>query len=365
MASDRPAIHVVEKNLYAPRPYVFSEVAVCLRDAIRAAGYESEHMVNRIDPHAFSIVLGVWPDSAAELEHLDPRRCAIFNFEQLGSTSHIASPEYRRWLADWMVVDYHSSNIEVLRRENGSRQAAFELPLVPSPSLRTQGHEAKDIDVLFYGTVSERRSRVLRDIEAMGFKTEAIAGAYGPELAPVLRRARLVLHAHFYESSLFPVARVLQPVMMGVPVVCETSVFSELNDWSHSGIVFADYGHLAETCRDLLDAPDRMAVRARMAKAHVGEIDFATPFAGVVRAFEARANGHGHAAAAAEDHKLSHDEIAKILEEEGAALPPEAGAPVEPTRLADRDPSNAPYGRWFQALVIFFSLYALWQILKG
>ena len=104
MASARPAIHVVEKNPYDPRPYVFSEVAVCLRDAIRAAGYPSEVLRNRIDPHAYAVVLGLWPDKAAELEHLDPARCAIFNFEQLGSTSGIAGPEYRRWLADWLVL---------------------------------------------------------------------------------------------------------------------------------------------------------------------------------------------------------------------------------------------------------------------
>ncbi|MEJ6021544.1 glycosyltransferase [Ramlibacter sp. PS4R-6] len=366
MASARPAIHVVEKNPYAPRPYVFSEVAVCLRDAIRAAGYDSELLHNRIDPQAFSIVLGIWPDKVGELEHLDPRRCAVFNFEQLGSTSTIAGPEYRRWLAGWLVLDYHGSNIEVLRRENGSHQLAFELPLVPSPGLQTSGDEAKDIDVLFYGTMSERRSQVLRQLEAMGLKVEAVAGAYGPELAPAIRRAKLVLHVHFYESGLFPVARIVQPVIMGVPVVCEDSVFSELNDWSHSGIVFADYAHLAEACRDLLEAPDRMAVRARMARAYVREIDFATPFARVVRAFDALAHGAPAAAPApAGDHALSDEEIARILEEEGAELPPEADAPVPPVKMVERQPGKGPYGKWVLAVLIVFSFYTIWLSMRG
>jgi hypothetical protein len=364
MTSARPAINVVEINPYVPRPFVFSEAAVCLRDAIRSAGCDSELLHNRIDPQAFSIVLGAMPDNAGTIEHLDPRRCAIVNFEQLGSTSAIATPEYRRWLAQWLVIDYHSNNVEVLQRENGRKQQVFELPIVPSPSLITQGEEAKDIDVLFYGTMSDRRMHVLREIEAMGFRTEAVAGAYGPELAPAIRRARLVLHVHYYNSGLFPVARFLQPVVMGVPVVCETPVFSELNDWSHSGIVFADYEHLAEACHDMLDAPERIAQRAGMAKAFLREIDFATPFADVVRAFEARAQADAEPVVA-EDHGLSHDEIAKILEEEGAALPPEAGAPVQRPSMAERDPKNAPYGKWFIALVIFFSVYTLWQSLKG
>src|SRR3569832_2155849 len=282
----RPQINVVEKNPYVPQPFVLTEVAICLRDAISAAGYASEHLVNRIDPQAYSIVLGGSPALEKEFAHLDRERCAIFNFEQLGSTSNIATPEYRAWLADWLVLDYHASNIDLLKRENGARQLAFELPLVLGTSLATTSDEAKTVDVLFYGTMSERRAHVLRELEAMGMKVEVVAGAYGHELAPAVRRARLVLHIHYYESALFPVARIVQPAVMGVPVVCETSALSELNDWSHSGVVFADYAHLAETCRDLLEAPDRMAQRARLSRDFVEHIDFATPFEHVVRAFE-------------------------------------------------------------------------------
>lgn len=358
-ASERPAIHVVEKNPYAPRPFVFSEVAVCLRDAIRAAGYESEHVQNVVDPAAFSIVLGANPANAAEFKHLDPARCAIFNFEQLASSSAFASPEYRRWLAGWLVLDYHDGNIAVLRRENGSSQQAFELPLLPSPSLQTPGTEPKTVDVLFFGTASERRTRVLRELEGMGLKVEAVAGAYGPELAPAIRRARIVLHVHFYESGLFPVARILQPVMMGLPIVCESSSFSEHNDWSHSGIVFADYGHLAETCRDLLDAPDRMAVRARMAKSHVREIDFATPFSHVVRAFEARAAGTPRMLSQ-QEQALSDEEIARILEAEGSELPPESHAPVAPLKMAQHEPGKGAHGKWLLFFMVAFVVYMTW-----
>src|SRR3569832_1386096 len=135
----RTPINVVEKNPHAPHPFALTEVAICLRDSIRAAGWPSEHLVNRIDPQAHSIVLGGSTSLANEIEHLDPARCAIFNLEQLGSTSGIANVEYRRWLADWMVLDYHSSNIEFLKLENGPRQLAFELTLVTSASLVSQG----------------------------------------------------------------------------------------------------------------------------------------------------------------------------------------------------------------------------------
>jgi hypothetical protein len=357
----RRAIHVVEKNPYTPQPFVFTEAATCLRDAIRAAGYESEHLVNRVDPSAYSIVLGGTPAMVKELPGIDPLRCAIFNFEQLGSTSNLAGPEYRRWLAGWLVLDYHSSNIDFLKRENGARQLAFELPLVPSENLVTPPDQAKSVDVLFFGTMSERRAQVLRELEAMGLKVEVVAGAYGRELAPAVRRARLVLHIHYYERALFPVARFVQPVMMGVPIVCETSLFSEHGDWSHSGIVFADYAHLAETCRDLLGSPERMARRAEMARDFVRHIDFATPFEHVVRAFEAlpihanavfieqdvRAVGEG------EERALTDEEIEAILAAEGAS-PPAADQPAPRLDVVRREPGQGHFGKWIAWLLVFF-----------
>jgi hypothetical protein len=350
-------INVIEKNPYLPQPFVLTEVAICLRDAIRAAGYASEHLVNRIDPAAYSIVLGGTPAFENELQHLDRERCAIFNFEQLGSTSSLAAPEYRAWLADWLVLDYHASNVELLKRENEPRQLAFELPLVPSANLVTTGDEAKSVDVLFYGTMSERRAHIIAQLESMGLKVEVVAGAYGHELAPAVRRAKLVLHVHYYEQALFPVARILQPVMMGVPIVCETSVFSELNDWSHSGIVFADYAHLAETCRDLLAAPERMAQRARMSREFVEHIEFAAPFERVVRAFESLplraqmpAEEPKH-----EDGVLTHAEIEAILAAEGAS-PPEADQPAPQLQMVQREPGQGHYGKWIAWLLVLFMI---------
>jgi hypothetical protein len=345
----RPTINVVEKNPYLPQPFVLTEVAICLRDAIRDAGYPSEHLVNRIDPAAYSIVLGGSPAFEKELQHMDRERCAIFNFEQLGSTSSLAGPDYRAWLADWLVLDYHASNVELLRRENGPRQIALELPLVPSAQLVTTGGEAKSVDVLFYGTMSERRSRVIAQLEELGLKVELVAGAYGHELAPAVRRAKVVLHVHFYEQALFPVARVLQPVMMGVPVVCENSVFSQLNDWSHSGIVFAGYAHLAETCRELLDAPERMVQRARVSREFVQHIDFAAPFERVVRAFESLP------LRSREDGVLSDAQIEAILAAEGASLP-EADQPAPQLQMVRREPGQGQFGKWVAWLLVFFMI---------
>ncbi len=360
MNGPRPTINVIEKNPYLPAPFVLTEVAVCLRDSIRAAGYASEHLVNRIDPDAFSIILQGMPAFQAELAHMHPARCAIFNFEQLGPNL-AAGPDYRRWLADWLVVDYHNKNVELLKRENGPGQLAFELPIVPSAALAQASTTEPTVDVLFYGTMSERRRVVIDRLQDLGLTVEVVAGAYGVELAPAVQRARLVLHVHFYETGLFPVARILQPVMQGVLIVCETSVFSPLNDWLDSGIVFAGYDELANTCAELLKRPQEMLERAQQARAFSEHIDFAGPFAAVVREFQ----GKGSTPPPDDvERLLTNEEIEAILAAEGAELPPEPHVAVAPVKMVERQPGKGPYGVWIVLLLMVFSFYTIWLSMK-
>ena len=360
-------IHVVELNPYAPRPFVFTEAAVCLVDAIRAAGHAAEHVHNRIDPAAWSIVLGATPALPPGVE-LDPRRCAVFNFEQLGGQSAIGTPEYRRWLADWLVLDYHSRNVEFLRAENGPQQQAYELPIVPSPRLaEPAGDEPKTVDVLFFGTPNPRRDAVLRALQDAGLTVEIVAGAYADELAPAVRRARIVLHVHFYESALFPVVRMVQPVARGIPVVCEDSVFSAGADWSASGIRFAPYSQLVAACQALLQAPQEQRERAARAQAFARGIDFARPLQAVIAAFEARnapaASGGSGPVGPDGERLLTNREIEEILAREAEDIPEAHLQPDEPA-IVKREPGQGKFGRWIAWLLVAFSLLTILQAMR-
>lgn len=397
------AIDVVELNPHAPRPFAFTEAALCLRDSLRLAGLRSDHRVNIADPQSVCIVLGAVPPLHGPLDQLDPRKALVFNFEQLGSTSTLAGPEYLQWLRQWLVLDYHSRNVEFLRRTNGPAQEVLELPIVPGPSLafRLDLPPEKSVDVLFFGTPNDRRTALLRRLEAAGLRVEVVAGAYAEELAPAIRRARLVLHVHYYDTGLFPVARILQPVAAGVPIVCESSVFSAGSDWSASGILFAPYDGLVDACRRLLAAEAEQRRRVDETRRFAAQIDFAGPLDNVLRALvrrlEApprtaptprpappvmaprpmappqpiappRAAPTPQAQEAQEPHDaeapLSNEQIEAILEREASELPPDANQPAPPLKLAERQPGQGRYGLWIVALLLAFSVYTIWQSMR-
>lgn len=274
-----PRLDVVELNVYKPRPFVFTELAICLRDAVRAAGFACEHLVNETVPGVPAIAFvptDGWKDFVAAR---NPGELVLFNLEQLGSDAPWTRDGYAAALADWVVADYNPANVEWLRNHNGPAQRVHELPVAPSGSLAWAGtgDDGAPTDVLFFGTVNPRRDAVIQRLRAEGLNVEVVQGAYGPELAPAVRRARLVLHVHFYETRLFPVARVLQPVAQGVPIVCETSVCSRMADWTHSGITFADYEQLVPACLTLLADPARQLAGVQRNLRFASGIDTAGP----------------------------------------------------------------------------------------
>jgi hypothetical protein len=400
-------VDVVELNPYAPRPFVFTEAALCLRDSIRGAGFASEHHVNQGNPNALALVLGAVPPHLALLDQLDPRKTAIVNLEQLASGSALITPAYVHWLRKWLLADYHSENIAWLKRANGEAQQALRLPLVPGPSLVHPAPDAvKSVDVLLFGSPSPRRELVLQRLRDAGVSVETVAGAYAHELAPALRRARLVLNVHFYETGLFPVTRVLQPVANGIPVVCESSTFSRDEDWAESGILFADYDDIPRACIGLLRSEGERRERAQLAQHFASQIDFATPFRAVVKALALRMVQPPTAEAAVapnavrparppqpaslrppmtlappapmrgqlpvrdqvpaaafddSDDPADTAEIEAILAREATRLPLEAHLQPPPLKIAEREPGKGRYGVWIVALLLIFSLYTIWQ----
>jgi hypothetical protein len=153
---------------------------------------------------------------------------------------------------------------------------------------------------------------------------------------------------------------VLQPAVMGVPIVCETSVMSPMNDWSNSGIVFADYDQLVSTCRHLLESPTRLHQHACQVQAFPKGLDFATPFQHLMSILQPEPGCRPgtveeglHAGDASPS--LTDRQIEELLLLEGAQLPP-ADEARPALALVQREPGQGPLGKWIAWLLVAFML---------
>jgi len=273
--------NLIELNPYFPRPYVFSEAAICLQDSIRESGFECEYHANKPGSHQWSIILGA-NDGSPYLDFLPPERSILFNFEPLASSSPLVTEKYLDLLRRYPTFDYHQKNIEYLANYSHTDVdlAHFEIPIVPSNNLLFQSSQGieKDIDVLFFGTPNKRRQKIIDQLRDAGLVVELVSGSYGFELAPVILRARLVLHISFYETNLVTPLRFLQPIIQGTPIVSEEAFQSQYCDWTNSGIHFSEYRNIVADCLSLLKDEFRCESYHMLNNQFVAKIKFAEAF---------------------------------------------------------------------------------------
>lgn len=87
-------------------------------------------------------------------------------------------------------------------------------------------------DVLFVGSPSARRTRVLAQLRVEGLKVCAPTGpVFGSDLAYLEAASRLVLNIHYYTPGIFEAFRVVPAIHRGARVLSEVSEGGEGAEW--------------------------------------------------------------------------------------------------------------------------------------
>jgi hypothetical protein len=228
----------------------FDEVALAFNAAFRALGLECEIVREPLRLGDVSIVLG------ANLLHAVPvppgKRLILFNLEQITPGSPWLTDAYLALLRRYPVWDYSEGNIAELARM-GIKAEHCGIGYVPE--LTRIAPAPEDIDVLFVGSVNDRRLTVLKQLASQGVNVEARFNVYGAERDAFLARSKIMLNVHFYESRLFEIVRVSYLLANHKCVVSETGADRGIEQQFEPGIAFAPYEKLAETCVRLLQNP--------------------------------------------------------------------------------------------------------------
>ena len=216
-----PDIHLC---IVQPAGYVhslgFLDQARYFRHQFRRMGAAVSLAKNRLRHDAVNFVFGAHLGFDAALRQR--YSCIFVNLEQLGRGGAAVPPAYLRLLAGSAVVEYDADNIAAYTTHADDVPT---FPLLCAPYLRPVGAlplEERPIDLLFIGSLNERRKALIQRIEATG-RTVALfdAPTYGPERDQVILQAKAVLNAHFYESSRFEQARVSHCLSLHTPVISE------------------------------------------------------------------------------------------------------------------------------------------------
>jgi hypothetical protein len=201
----------------------------------------------------------------------------IFNSEQVTDESTWFTEAYLGLLKRYPVWDYSQNNIRELAKldvsakycEIGYNPCMSNIALGKSATIlgglssplrvdyapATQGNPVGVFDVLFYGSVNDRRQYIIDALKAKGLNVVALTG-YGAYRDKYIKTAKIVLNMHYYDSAIFEIIRVSHLLANKKCVVSEVGDDRPLEAPYQKGVAFARYDDLVSTCTTLLADED-------------------------------------------------------------------------------------------------------------
>ena len=256
-----------------PHAACFTDLAVLLKSSLLSLGKPCDIAINDPARDRVNILLGA--------NTLNPDTFSIscpyivYQLEQLSDSEGWYSDSKLRILENAVDVwDYSRENI-VFLSSHGIR-AKYLLPGYHPALEQIANRDDKDIDVLFFGSINERRKKVLNELVARGVKVKTLFGVYGKQRDEVIAGSKVILNMHFYDASIFEAVRVSYLLNNRCFVVSEES-----SDCPYNGVDMAlcAYENIAETCSGYLGNPGEMS---RLCCRNYEEFRSAYPMPGLV-----------------------------------------------------------------------------------
>jgi hypothetical protein len=249
-----------------PHAGALTELAVAVDHGLSKLGHDSNlcksPVLPALAPGQLCIVVG--PHLLAMLDPLDlPEDVILYNTEAYGTPPfanalpHLLTHPDRVW-------DISTHNIDQLRTHHGIG-AHFLPPGHDVHSFDACGEE-KDIDVLFYGSINDRRRHTLDALRAEGLNVHEFQTPYGKGRDEFIRRAKVVLNLHYYaDPGIFESVRVSHLLNNSELVISELGV----GQWPYDqAAVCVPYDDLVPVCREYV----RKGAELRISRARLGPI---------------------------------------------------------------------------------------------
>lgn len=240
----------------SPHWQAYDELIDLFEFSLLELGFNVSRSFNLLNPKARNIVFGVHWFGVNLLNQLPPDTI-IFNTEQLHLlkdidqklSSEASESTYLnsvlQFASRYQTWDYSLRNIQRFKELGITSVRLFQFGY-QSRLERIAMLEPKDVDVLFYGAINERRRSILRTLEQAGLRVKALFNVYGQERDEWIGRARLVLNMHQIESGNLELIRLFYLVLNKVPTVSEFDFSCAIEPPFSDQLELANYESLCE-----------------------------------------------------------------------------------------------------------------------
>lgn len=202
-----------------------------------------------------------------------PQNYIVYQLEQISVNGN-------KWLTEKYVEimkgakqvwDYSIKNVNKLSQ--GDIKNVLHVPINYSDNLEAVDctkypDSEKDIDVLFMGSISNRRKELLEKLRTIDGAKIMIAdgGLWGDERLELMKRSKIVINIHYYgQDSLLEMARLSVLLANRSFIISETGGDARMDKRLEKGVVFGKYDDLLNLCKKYLK-PEMATKRVLVAR---------------------------------------------------------------------------------------------------
>ena len=165
-----------------------------------------------------------------------PKNFIVYNFEQLVTERVWNKSFFNKCSKAKFILDYSLENIKIFNN-NGLEAVHFAYGWTPFHEYNGLTLN-KDIDIIFLGSRSERRDRILSSYGRGIYYKDSI---FGEKYDDIVSRSKVSLNIHNYNGrSILEVTRIVPLVSRGVLVVSERSDDKYYDDKMEGIIIYID-----------------------------------------------------------------------------------------------------------------------------
>ena len=244
-------------NVCLPQPpgyqhsFCLLELAELIVFTLRELGHDTTFLINEFDPTRRNIIVGCHLADSSWISRV-PESTIVINTEQIHDQLYFSwNQNIVQWVRNFETWDYSQLNISAL---NESSTANVKLLRIGHHAELTRiAHAtAPDIDVLFYGSVTDRRAKIFDEIRTRGMNLVTLFGVYGADRDRHIARSKIVLNLHGHPTEIFEVVRVHYLLSNAVAVVSEINPSTSVSDFYADAVAGVPYDSLAEECERLV-----------------------------------------------------------------------------------------------------------------
>lgn len=242
-------ICVVRPNGYI-HSAAFTELAELVGYGLQDLGHTVALNINRIVTEATNIIIGCHLFGPSVIDQV-PKSSIVINTEQIYADETIWNKNIFQWVSRFETWDYSEKNL-IRLKEIGAKNVKLLRIGYHKNLARIAMAENQDIDVLFYGSMVDRRRKIIESLQSSGCNVKVLFGVYGRERDALIARSKVILNIHQFKSQIFEIVRVFYLMTNAKAVVGEIGETTAIDRCYSDGIYSSRYEDLVDACKKLV-----------------------------------------------------------------------------------------------------------------